>query len=65
MAYNPEIPYNDLPLLPPKGVIEDITILKKNIAASRALSELKEAITILRISLLRKMSYSGLLSLKR
>lgn len=45
MSYNPTIPYNDLPLLPPAKAIEDITILKKTISASRALSELKGAIT--------------------
>jgi Fic family protein len=45
MTYNPVIPYNDLPLLPPKADVEDITILKKTISASRALSELKGAIT--------------------
>jgi Fic family protein len=45
MSYNPVIPYNNLPLLPPTAVLEDITILKKTIAASRALSELKGAIT--------------------
>jgi Fic family protein len=43
--YNAEIPYNDLPLLPPQAEIESTTILKKTIAASRALSELKGAIT--------------------
>jgi Fic family protein len=45
MPYNAEIPYNDLPLLPPKTEIESKVILKKTIAASRALSELKGAIT--------------------
>ncbi len=45
VIYNPEIPYNDLPLLPPQTEIESITILKKTIAASRALSELKGAVT--------------------
>lgn len=45
MAYNPNIPYNDLPLLPPKPEIENTTLLKKTITASRALSELKGAIT--------------------
>jgi Fic family protein len=45
MAYKPDKPYNDLPLLPPKGKIETIAVLKKTIAASRALSELKGAIT--------------------
>ncbi|PKO99364.1 MAG: addiction module protein [Bacteroidetes bacterium HGW-Bacteroidetes-2] len=43
--FNPAIPYNDLPLLPPQAEIENIIILKKAIAASRALSELKGAIT--------------------
>lgn len=45
MAYNPNIPYNDLPLLPPNAEIETTAILKKTIAASRALSELKGALT--------------------
>lgn len=43
--YNPEIPYNNLPLLPPQIEIENNIILKKTILASRALSELKGAIT--------------------
>jgi Fic family protein len=43
--YNPEIPYNSLPLLPPQVEIENMLILKKTITASRALSELKGAIT--------------------
>ena len=41
--FNPEQPYNDLPLLPPKAEIETKKILKKTISASRALSELKGA----------------------
>ena len=45
MSFNAEIPYNDLPLLPPQAEIENTVILKKTIAASRALSELKGAIT--------------------
>ena len=45
MSFNAEIPYNDLPLLPPQIEIESNTILKKTIVASRALSELKGAIT--------------------
>jgi Fic family protein len=45
MGYNPQVPYNDLPLLPPKEEIENKAILKKTISASRALSELKGAIT--------------------
>ena len=43
--YSPEIPYNSLPLLPPQAEIENTIILKKTISASRALSELKGAIT--------------------
>jgi Fic family protein len=45
MKYNPLKPYNHLPDLPPKGDIETKAILKKVIDASRALSELKGAIT--------------------
>ncbi len=45
MAYHPHKPYNELPLLPPTAEIETTAILKKTIAASRALSELKGAIT--------------------
>jgi len=45
MAYHPEKPYNELPSLPPKVDIESKVILKKAIGASRALSELKGAIT--------------------
>ncbi len=44
MPYRSDKPYNDLPLLPPKGKIETVRVLKKTIAASRALSELKGAI---------------------
>lgn len=43
--YNPEVPYNELPLLPPNTDFETKVILKKLISASRALSELKGAIT--------------------
>lgn len=45
IKYNPKIPYNNLPLLPPNKDIESVAILKKVITASRALSELKGAIT--------------------
>jgi Fic family protein len=41
MKFNPEIPYNDLPSLPPKAEIETGPILKKTIAANRQLAELK------------------------
>ena len=30
MAYSPELPYNDLPVLPPKAEVETTAILKKN-----------------------------------
>jgi Fic family protein len=42
--FDPEKPFNDLPDLPPAIDIETTAILKKVIAASRALSELKGAI---------------------
>lgn len=45
MTYNPEKPFNDLPPLPPKQGIETVAIFKKTITASRALAELKGAIT--------------------
>jgi Fic family protein len=41
MTFNPKIPYNDLPLLPPKRDVETKTILKKTITARSALAELK------------------------
>jgi len=43
MACNPHVPYNDLPLLPPKQDLETKPVLRKCIAASRALAELKGA----------------------
>jgi Fic family protein len=45
MSYNPLKPFNNLPDLPPKGEIDSKPVLKKLINASRALSELKGAIT--------------------
>jgi Fic family protein len=45
MSYSPDKPYNELPPLPPKVDIESKVVLKKLITASRALSELKGAIT--------------------
>jgi Fic family protein len=45
MAYRHDKPYIELPLLPPKGRLESTSVLKKAIVASRALSELKGAIT--------------------
>ncbi len=41
MAYNPLIPYNDLPDLPPTQDIETVAVLRKAITAARALAELK------------------------
>ena len=41
MRFDPEKPYNDLPLLPPKAEVETRRILKKTISAGRALGELK------------------------
>jgi Fic family protein len=43
MRFDPEKPYNDLPLLPPKVDIESKEILKKCIVARTALAELKQA----------------------
>lgn len=45
MPYDPDKPFNELPPLPPAGGIETVSILKKTITASRALAELKGAIT--------------------
>lgn len=42
--YNREIPYNDLPLLPPKADIETKSILRKTISAGRALAQLNGTI---------------------
>lgn len=41
--FDPAKPYNDLPPLPPKADIETKTIMRKCVAASRALAELKSA----------------------
>ena len=43
MSFNPAEPYNDLPLLPPVGEMETRAVLKKCVAANRALAELKGA----------------------
>ena len=43
-SYNPKIPYNNLPDLPPRVDMETKAILRKVISASRSLSELKGAI---------------------
>jgi Fic family protein len=41
MKFDPLKPYNDLPPLPPKTDIETISVLRKAVAAGRALAELK------------------------
>ena len=41
MPYNPEVPFNDLPPLPPAVEFETVRILKKCIAARAAVAELK------------------------
>ena len=41
MSFNPEKPYNDLPMLPPKAEIETRAVLKKLVSASQFLAELK------------------------
>jgi Fic family protein len=41
MTFDPTVPYNDLPLLPPKVQVETRAVLKKAISAARALAELK------------------------
>ncbi len=41
MGFNRQKPYNDLPLLPPMADVETKKILRKTIAAGRALAELK------------------------
>jgi len=43
MKFDPQKPYNNLPLLPPNTNIENTEILKKCIAARSALAELKQA----------------------
>ena len=43
MPFDPDKPYNDLPLLPPKTELETKAVLRKTIAANKALAELKGA----------------------
>ncbi|AFH48944.1 Hypothetical protein IALB_1233 [Ignavibacterium album JCM 16511] len=47
MTIDPNKPFNELPLLPPKADIETKTVLKKAITANRALAELKGASRLL------------------
>jgi len=41
MTFDPQIPYNDLPSLPPRTDLETKAVLKKATSAGRALAELK------------------------
>ncbi|HKI45360.1 MAG TPA: Fic/DOC family N-terminal domain-containing protein [Balneolales bacterium] len=41
MSFYQEVPYNDLPLLPPDQAIESASVLKSAITANRTLAELK------------------------
>lgn len=43
MPFNPLVPHNHLPLLPPQAELESKEILRKAISANRALAELKGA----------------------
>ena len=43
MTFQPNLPYNDLPLLPPALDLESVQVLRRCITASRALAELKGA----------------------
>lgn len=43
MSFDPDEHYNDLPLLPPKAELETKAVLRKAIAANKALAELKGA----------------------
>ena len=43
MSFDPDKPYNDLPLLPTKAELETKAVLRKAIAANKALAELKGA----------------------
>lgn len=39
--FNRNLPFNDLPPLPPTAEVETVVVLKKAISASRAMAELK------------------------
>lgn len=47
MSFDPEKPYNDLPLLPPKKELETPATLKKAILANKALAELKGLVNVI------------------
>jgi Fic family protein len=43
MAFDPRVPFDDLPPLPPSTDVETVPVLRKCLAAARALAELKGA----------------------
>jgi Fic family protein len=43
MTYRPNVPYNDLPPLPPRAELETPAVMRRCVTASRALAELKGA----------------------
>jgi len=43
MSFDPDKPYNALPLLPPRAELETKAVLRKAIGAKKALAELKDA----------------------
>jgi cell filamentation protein, protein adenylyltransferase len=43
LSFDPVKPYNNLPLLPPANSLETLAVMRKCVAASRALASLKEA----------------------
>ncbi len=47
MSFNPKVPYNNLPSLPPPQAIETPAVLRAVIRAARALAELKAATSLL------------------
>lgn len=47
MPFDTSIPYNDLPLLPPKKELETRTILRETITANKALAELNGVVNLL------------------
>ena len=45
MSHQKELPYNDLPLLPPHCDLEEKEILKKAISANKALSAYRRSLS--------------------
>jgi hypothetical protein len=59
MALDPDKPYNDLPLLPPKAELETKAVLRKVIAANKTLAALKAAGDLISKQTLWRDSPSG------